>query len=46
MVTFVIYANGQICLVDFGSCLRVREDGTVQSNFAIGTPDYISLKIR
>ena len=38
-------ANGHIRLADFGSCLRLREDGTVQSNVAIGTPDYISPEI-
>ncbi|KAK2706100.1 hypothetical protein QYM36_016203, partial [Artemia franciscana] len=37
--------NGHIRLADFGSCLRLREDGTVQSNVAIGTPDYISPEI-
>lgn len=38
-------ANGHIRLADFGSCLQLREDGTVQSNVAIGTPDYISPEI-
>jgi serine/threonine-protein kinase MRCK len=28
-----------------GSCLRMRADGTVQSNVAVGTPDYISPEI-
>lgn len=32
-------------LADFGSCLRLQEDGTVQSNVAVGTPDYISPEI-
>ena len=38
-------ANGHIRLADFGSCLQLRHDGTVQSNVAIGTPDYISPEI-
>ncbi|XP_064087873.1 LOW QUALITY PROTEIN: serine/threonine-protein kinase Genghis Khan-like [Macrobrachium nipponense] len=38
-------ANGHIRLADFGSCLRLQEDGTVQSNVAVGTPDYISPEI-
>ncbi|KFM75624.1 Serine/threonine-protein kinase Genghis Khan, partial [Stegodyphus mimosarum] len=38
-------ANGHIKLADFGSCLRLLEDGMVQSNVAVGTPDYISPEI-
>uniref|UniRef100_A0A8D8PSJ4 non-specific serine/threonine protein kinase n=1 Tax=Cacopsylla melanoneura TaxID=428564 RepID=A0A8D8PSJ4_9HEMI len=38
-------ANGHIRLADFGSCLRLGGDGTVQSNVAVGTPDYISPEI-
>ncbi|BES88698.1 serine threonine-protein kinase [Nesidiocoris tenuis] len=38
-------ANGHIHLADFGSCLKLFEDGTVQSNVAVGTPDYISPEI-
>lgn len=38
-------ANGHIRLADFGSCLKLCEDGTVQSNVAVGTPDYISPEI-
>ena len=38
-------ANGHIRLADFGSCLRLSTDGTVQSNVAVGTPDYISPEI-
>ncbi|CAF3609549.1 unnamed protein product [Rotaria sp. Silwood1] len=37
--------EGHIRLADFGSCLRMRSDGTVQSNVAVGTPDYISPEI-
>ncbi len=38
-------AKGHIRLADFGSCLRLAADGTVQSNVAVGTPDYISPEI-
>lgn len=38
-------ANGHIRLADFGSCLRLLQDGTVQSNVAVGTPDYVSPEI-
>lgn len=38
-------ANGHIRLADFGSCLKLNADGTVQSNVAVGTPDYISPEI-
>lgn len=38
-------ANGHIRLADFGSCLRLSDDGTVQSNVTVGTPDYISPEI-
>uniref|UniRef100_A0A4W4EJG2 Serine/threonine-protein kinase MRCK alpha n=1 Tax=Electrophorus electricus TaxID=8005 RepID=A0A4W4EJG2_ELEEL len=37
--------NGHIRLADFGSCLRLTEDGMVQSSVAVGTPDYISPEI-
>ncbi|CAJ1077842.1 serine/threonine-protein kinase MRCK beta isoform X2 [Xyrichtys novacula] len=37
--------NGHIRLADFGSCLRMMDDGTVQSSVAVGTPDYISPEI-
>ncbi|XP_077409706.1 serine/threonine-protein kinase MRCK beta isoform X6 [Vanacampus margaritifer] len=37
--------NGHIRLADFGSCLRMLQDGTVQSSVAVGTPDYISPEI-
>ncbi|XP_050555824.1 serine/threonine-protein kinase Genghis Khan isoform X1 [Spodoptera frugiperda] len=38
-------ASGHIRLADFGSCLRLGDDGKVQSNVAVGTPDYISPEI-
>uniref|UniRef100_A0A158PAC2 non-specific serine/threonine protein kinase n=1 Tax=Angiostrongylus cantonensis TaxID=6313 RepID=A0A158PAC2_ANGCA len=37
--------QGHIRLADFGSCLRLLPDGTVASNVAVGTPDYISPEI-
>ncbi|XP_073784261.1 serine/threonine-protein kinase MRCK alpha isoform X4 [Danio rerio] len=41
----LIDVNGHIRLADFGSCLKLTEDGTVQSSVAVGTPDYISPEI-
>ncbi|XP_069117855.1 serine/threonine-protein kinase MRCK alpha-like isoform X2 [Argopecten irradians] len=41
----LIDQSGHIVLADFGSCLRLLEDGTVQSSVAVGTPDYISPEI-
>ncbi|XP_060574804.1 serine/threonine-protein kinase MRCK alpha-like isoform X2 [Ruditapes philippinarum] len=37
--------SGHIVLADFGSCLKLLNDGTVQSSVAVGTPDYISPEI-
>ncbi|XP_069500840.1 serine/threonine-protein kinase MRCK alpha-like isoform X2 [Ambystoma mexicanum] len=41
----LIDMNGHIRLADFGSCLMLRPDGTVESSVAVGTPDYISPEI-
>ncbi|XP_039215828.1 serine/threonine-protein kinase MRCK gamma isoform X1 [Crotalus tigris] len=41
----LIDTSGHIRLADFGSCLRLAPDGTVQSPVAVGTPDYISPEI-
>jgi serine/threonine-protein kinase MRCK len=41
----VLDASGHIRLADFGSCLKLGPNGTVQSNVAVGTPDYISPEI-
>uniref|UniRef100_A0A0K8W762 non-specific serine/threonine protein kinase n=1 Tax=Bactrocera latifrons TaxID=174628 RepID=A0A0K8W762_BACLA len=41
----VLDMKGHIRLADFGSCLRIGMDGMVQSNVAVGTPDYISPEI-
>ncbi|KAG8146600.1 putative CDC42 binding protein, partial [Naja naja] len=41
----LIDTSGHIRLADFGSCLRLASDGTVESSVAVGTPDYISPEI-
>ncbi|KAL0994575.1 hypothetical protein UPYG_G00124250 [Umbra pygmaea] len=41
----LLTAEGHIKLGDFGSCLRVQEDGMVHSSLAVGTPDYLSPEI-
>ncbi|CAH1790920.1 unnamed protein product [Owenia fusiformis] len=41
----LLQRNGHIVLADFGSCLKLLEDGTVKSSVAVGTPDYISPEI-
>ena len=41
----VLDANGHIRLADFGSCLKLLSDGTVQCKTTVGTPDYISPEI-
>ncbi|XP_041092236.1 myotonin-protein kinase-like isoform X2 [Polyodon spathula] len=38
-------AQGHIRLGDFGSCLKLREDGMIRSSVAVGTPDYLSPEI-
>eukprot|EP00045_Choanoeca_perplexa_P017812 m.267615 g.267615 ORF g.267615 m.267615 type:complete len:1734 (+) comp17641_c0_seq1:252-5453(+) len=37
--------DGHIRLADFGSCMKVGEDGKINSQVAVGTPDYISPEI-
>ncbi|XP_056397049.1 myotonin-protein kinase isoform X2 [Hyla sarda] len=37
--------SGHIHLGDFGSCLKLRPDGTVSCSIAVGTPDYLSPEI-
>ncbi|XP_075690539.1 myotonin-protein kinase [Rhinoderma darwinii] len=37
--------SGHIHLGDFGSCLKLRHDGTVSCSVAVGTPDYLSPEI-
>ena len=41
----LIDRNGHIKLADFGSCLKLDENGKAHSNIAVGTPDYISPEI-
>ncbi|KAM9384311.1 myotonin-protein kinase isoform 2-T2 [Pholidichthys leucotaenia] len=41
----LLTADGHIRLGDFGSCLRLPEDGMVHSSVAVGTPDYLSPEI-
>ncbi|XP_022618435.1 myotonin-protein kinase [Seriola dumerili] len=41
----LLTADGHIRLGDFGSCLRILEDGMVHSSLAVGTPDYLSPEI-
>ena len=41
----LIDKNGHIKLADFGSCLKLDDEGKAHSNIAVGTPDYISPEI-
>lgn len=41
----LLTADGHIRLGDFGSCLRLQDDGMVHSSLAVGTPDYLSPEI-
>ncbi|XP_067877745.1 serine/threonine-protein kinase MRCK alpha-like [Heterodontus francisci] len=41
----LIDMNGHVRLADFGSCLQLGQDGTVETSVAVGTPDYISPEI-
>ena len=41
----LLHQSGHIRLADFGSCLKLQQDGMVHSNVAVGTPDYISPEI-
>ncbi|XP_058063524.1 rho-associated protein kinase 2 [Anopheles bellator] len=36
---------GHLKLADFGTCMRMGEDGLVHSSNAVGTPDYISPEV-
>lgn len=44
-LTFLSYRNGHIVLADFGSCLKMNNEGRVYCTTAVGTPDYISPEI-
>jgi Rho-associated protein kinase 2 len=37
--------RGHVKLGDFGTCIRVDDDGKVRSKSAVGTPDYISPEV-
>ncbi|XP_058267942.1 myotonin-protein kinase isoform X2 [Hemibagrus wyckioides] len=41
----LLTADGHVRLGDFGSCLRLHDDGLVHSSLAVGTPDYLSPEI-
>ncbi|ORX47610.1 hypothetical protein BCR36DRAFT_584701 [Piromyces finnis] len=41
----LIYLNGHVKLVDFGSCISVNDNELVSSNVPVGTPDYISPEV-
>ncbi|CAG9863028.1 unnamed protein product [Phyllotreta striolata] len=36
---------GHLKLADFGTCMRMDEEGLVRSNNVVGTPDYISPEV-
>lgn len=37
--------SGHLKLADFGTCMRMGDDGLVKSSNAVGTPDYISPEV-
>lgn len=37
--------HGHLKLADFGTCMRMDDDGLVRSNNVVGTPDYISPEV-
>lgn len=37
--------SGHLKLADFGTCMKMDEDGLVRSDTAVGTPDYISPEV-
>ncbi|XP_060752210.1 myotonin-protein kinase isoform X2 [Tachysurus vachellii] len=41
----LLTADGHVRLGDFGSCLRLHDDGLIHSSLAVGTPDYLSPEI-
>ncbi|KAM6907586.1 myotonin-protein kinase [Xenentodon cancila] len=41
----LLAGNGHIKLGDFGSCLRLQNNGMIHSSLAVGTPDYLSPEI-
>lgn len=41
----LLETSGHIVLTDFGSCLRIGNDGLIRNTAAVGTPDYIAPEI-
>ncbi|CAH8453324.1 unnamed protein product [Dicrocoelium dendriticum] len=41
----LLESSGHIVLADFGSCLKLGDNGLVKNSTAVGTPDYISPEI-
>uniref|UniRef100_A0A914HGK4 non-specific serine/threonine protein kinase n=1 Tax=Globodera rostochiensis TaxID=31243 RepID=A0A914HGK4_GLORO len=41
----LISESGHIKLADFGTCVKMNEDGFVMCSSAVGTPDYISPEV-
>ncbi|VDK37458.1 unnamed protein product [Taenia asiatica] len=41
----LLESSGHIVLTDFGSCLRIGNDGLIRNTAAVGTPDYIAPEI-
>uniref|UniRef100_A0A8C1Y317 non-specific serine/threonine protein kinase n=1 Tax=Cyprinus carpio TaxID=7962 RepID=A0A8C1Y317_CYPCA len=41
----LLTADGHTRLGDFGSCLRLEDDGLIHLSLAVGTPDYLSPEI-
>uniref|UniRef100_H2YZD3 non-specific serine/threonine protein kinase n=1 Tax=Ciona savignyi TaxID=51511 RepID=H2YZD3_CIOSA len=37
--------HGHLKLADFGTCMKMNENGMVRSDTAVGTPDYISPEV-
>lgn len=41
----LIDKTGHLKLADFGTCMKMDDDGLVRSDTAVGTPDYISPEV-
>ncbi|PAV81003.1 hypothetical protein WR25_19427 [Diploscapter pachys] len=41
----LVNRSGHIKLADFGTCVRMNENGVVRCSTAVGTPDYISPEV-
>jgi len=42
---FILDETGQLKLCDFGFCAPLREDGKVDNNMSVGTPEYIAPEV-